>query len=261
MAFSEALKIDMRRRSDMRCCVCHAIGVEIHHVLPQADCGDDSADNAAPLCPTCHETYGANPTKRKFIKEARDNWFAVCERLTANQQEIDGIIELARRSVTVEDLSSFKAELLTELQSMFRSAGAEETRGQPLGEILRAIYDVTGEDELKRKQTAFLYMFVWEGSIEDEYDELKNEFVNVLGTATARRLCAFVLRAHKYDLITDGFTDDEMSLLLNRLFVLMVMLLHHNDIAAKNALEVALSEGGLHLRAWVSNRRLEPTTL
>jgi hypothetical protein len=159
-----------------------------------------------------------------------------------------------RQGVTVADLSSFKAELLTELQSMFRSVRAKETRGQPFGEILCEIYNAIGEDELKRKQTSFLYMVVWEGSIADEYDDVKNEFVNVFGTATARRLCAFALRAHKFNLITDGFTDDELSQLLNRMFCLMIFLLHHKDINAEYALEVALTEGGLHLRAWATGR-------
>jgi hypothetical protein len=37
----------------------------------------DELENAAPLCPSCHETYGANPTKRKFLREARDLWYEI----------------------------------------------------------------------------------------------------------------------------------------------------------------------------------------
>jgi len=44
------------------------MGVEVHHIISQEEGGSDREENAAPLCPSCHETYGANPQKRKFIK-------------------------------------------------------------------------------------------------------------------------------------------------------------------------------------------------
>ena len=84
MAFSEALKKQVRRRAHQRCCICHAIGVEIHHIVPQEQDGPDTEDNAAPLCPSCHDTYGANPVKRKFIREARDHWFEICDKRYAS---------------------------------------------------------------------------------------------------------------------------------------------------------------------------------
>jgi HNH endonuclease len=77
--FSEPVKLAVKRKSHFACCLCHAVGVEVHHIDPQAQGGRDSADNAAALCPSCHETYGANPTKRKFIREARDLWYEICE--------------------------------------------------------------------------------------------------------------------------------------------------------------------------------------
>lgn len=80
MAFSELVKLSVKRKAHFRCCICQAIGVEVHHILPQAEGGPDTEDNAAPLCPTCHDTYGANPQKRKFIRETRDFWYDFCER-------------------------------------------------------------------------------------------------------------------------------------------------------------------------------------
>lgn len=78
MTFSEELKRRVRRRAHFKCCLCHQLGVDIHHIVPQAECGPDTEDNAAPLCPSCHDTYGANPVKRKFIREARDLWYELC---------------------------------------------------------------------------------------------------------------------------------------------------------------------------------------
>src|SRR6266702_5833748 len=80
MAFSEAIKSKVRKKAHLSCCLCKAIGVEVHHIIPQEENGPDAEENAAPLCPSCHECYGANPQKRKFIREARDLWYDICER-------------------------------------------------------------------------------------------------------------------------------------------------------------------------------------
>ncbi len=77
MAFSEELKLKIRKRAAFRCCICQVIPVEIHHIDPQSNGGSDDEDNAAPLCPTCHERYGNNPSWRKKITEMRDYWYSV----------------------------------------------------------------------------------------------------------------------------------------------------------------------------------------
>lgn len=79
MAFSEKLKAKIRVQAAFRCCLCETDEIEIHHIVPQADGGPDNEDNAAPLCPNCHERYGANPEKRKRIRERRDWWYQVVE--------------------------------------------------------------------------------------------------------------------------------------------------------------------------------------
>ena len=78
MAFSESLKKKIRERAHFRCCICHTVDVDIHHIVPQADGGENTEDNAAPLCPNCHGKYGANPKKRKIIREMRDHWYKRC---------------------------------------------------------------------------------------------------------------------------------------------------------------------------------------
>jgi hypothetical protein len=247
MAFSESLKAVIRRHADMRCCICHAIGVEIHHIIPQAEGGPDNEDNAAPLCPTCHETYGSNPSKRKFIREARDNWFTTCERaLNAAHQELDRIIKFASEGVTREDLSYFKKELLHDLQAIFHSSRSKELKGQSIGEILQWIYDSPiNNDKVTQADIDFLYMFIWEESLQNaEVDELKNEFVDVFGKETARRLCKFALNRHPYNLSKDGFTEPEMSELISMLTIDMVLLLHHRDVAIEQPLEVAVTDEG-----------------
>ena len=78
MPFSEALKTKVRKRALNKCCICHSFPVEVHHIIPQVEGGADTEDNAAPLCPSCHVKYGANPQMRKQIQEARDAWYEKC---------------------------------------------------------------------------------------------------------------------------------------------------------------------------------------
>jgi 5-methylcytosine-specific restriction endonuclease McrA len=53
MAFTETLKLTVKRKAHFSCCLCHSLGVEVHHIVPQAEGGPDTEDNAAPLCRRC----------------------------------------------------------------------------------------------------------------------------------------------------------------------------------------------------------------
>ena len=95
MPFSESLKAQVRKKAHLRCCLCKSLGVEVHHIIPESEDGPDRQENAVPLCPSCHETYGANPQKRKFIREARDLWYEICEnRLAPGKEQLDEIKRL-----------------------------------------------------------------------------------------------------------------------------------------------------------------------
>lgn len=112
MPFSESLKTKVRKKAHLACCLCKAIGIEIHHIVPQGEGGDDAEDNAAPLCPSCHEIYGANPLKRKFIREARDLWFEICERRYASDAgQLDEIKKLVQSTASQQELQTFKHEI------------------------------------------------------------------------------------------------------------------------------------------------------
>jgi len=83
----------------------HLIGVDIHHIVPESEGGPDVDDNAAPLCPSCHETYGANPQKRKFIREARDLWYEICAtRFASDNEQLRAIVEMLQNVATREDV-------------------------------------------------------------------------------------------------------------------------------------------------------------
>jgi hypothetical protein len=83
MAFSEKIKKEVMEKAGFFCCICQKphISVEVHHILPQGKGGSDLIDNAAPLCPTCHDDYGGNPEKRARIKHIRDWWYEQIQKM------------------------------------------------------------------------------------------------------------------------------------------------------------------------------------
>lgn len=76
MPFSEQIKVRVKESAAFRCCRCQHIGVDVHHILPQKDGGPDDIENAAPLCQSCHDQFGDNPSKRKEITQMRDWWYS-----------------------------------------------------------------------------------------------------------------------------------------------------------------------------------------
>jgi hypothetical protein len=82
MSFSEQIKQSIKQRADFTCCWCRdpEKKVEVHHIVPQAQSGTDTEDNAAPLCSNCHTMYGGNPELRKEVRERRDHWYETCVR-------------------------------------------------------------------------------------------------------------------------------------------------------------------------------------
>jgi hypothetical protein len=136
MAFSEAVKKTVKRKAHFSCCLRRSLWVEVHHVGPQAEGGEDSEANAAPLCPSCHETYGANPDKRKFIREARELWYEICEkRYATDPDRLDELSEQLKHIATKADLDA----AITKVTELMRSVAASETRPVEarLGEVAR----------------------------------------------------------------------------------------------------------------------------
>lgn len=49
--------------------------MEVHHLIPEADGGPSTIENAAPLCAKHHDLFGGNPEKRAMIRAMRDAWW------------------------------------------------------------------------------------------------------------------------------------------------------------------------------------------
>lgn len=141
MAFNDAVKLKVKRKAHFTCCLCKALGVEVHHIIPQEEVGPDTEDNAAPLCPSCHEAYGANPQKRKFIREARDFWYEICEkRYASDSDRFDEIKDLLKNTVSYDDLQDLKEELLSHIKHEIDAPRSEAEIVAAVGELLDKVW-------------------------------------------------------------------------------------------------------------------------
>lgn len=120
MPFPEQLKRKVRARANFRCCRCYQPDVEIHHIVPQADGGGDTEDNAAPLCPNCHSRYGANPEKRKIIREMRDAWYERCSQSSVEMAKLGEISEDIKNLLTKKDFERLAVQNNISPQETYR---------------------------------------------------------------------------------------------------------------------------------------------
>ncbi|NWF91435.1 MAG: HNH endonuclease [Syntrophaceae bacterium] len=88
MGFSKEIRTKVLIAAARHCCVCHrykGVKVEVHHIIPEADGGDDSFENAIALCFDCHNDAGhynnCHPRGSKFspreLRLARDTWYKI----------------------------------------------------------------------------------------------------------------------------------------------------------------------------------------
>lgn len=90
MPFSPKIRVTVLVRSHRRCCVCHKFAgrnVNVHHIVQEADGGENTIANAICLCLTCHAEAGhfnsRHPLGTKYspneLKKHRDQWWKHCE--------------------------------------------------------------------------------------------------------------------------------------------------------------------------------------
>ena len=82
MPFPELIRQRVKERAAFTCCWCRnpMNKVEVHHIVPSAQGGPDTEENAAPLCGSCHDLFGQNPALPKEIIGRRDYWYERCSR-------------------------------------------------------------------------------------------------------------------------------------------------------------------------------------
>lgn len=233
MSFGDTVKLSVKRRSHFTCCLCKTLGVEIHHIVPQEEGGPDTEDNAAPLCPSCHETYGANPQKRKFIREARDFWYELCAaRYSCDKSQLTELRGLVEQTASKTDLAAFAHTILNavsklEKRSQSREAlighlgsGDEVAQKISIQEFIARLYS----DSFEEQEDHFELLFDSRAWRDPDYElvDYMREFLHVFGTETARRLCLFTQRDAEFH--WSGFTEDDFAQLLGSLHISVMLL-------------------------------------
>lgn len=99
MPFSEAVKIKAMVACGRSCCICHKFcgnNMEVHHIKAHADGGNDTFENAIPLCFDCHaEVRQYDPKHPKGIKFSekelvlhRDSWYEKIKQKDENNEKV-----------------------------------------------------------------------------------------------------------------------------------------------------------------------------
>jgi len=222
MPFSEKVKLEIKKKALQRCCICHNIGIEIHHIIPQSEKGPNTIENGAPLCPSCHETYGDNPKKRKFIKETRDIWYQICaERYGPNNERFNKL---------EETLSDIKEILKDKIPF---SENAPHSNFLSLGEII----DFYNKQDIKDQNgfdTSFKLVFATSGDSENkidrEFNEFRDAFLKIFGLLTAEGLIAYTHNSYKLNW-KNGISEDEIGHFFNGCYINMLLLFMHSELS------------------------------
>ena len=88
MGFSQKIKEDALVAAARHCCVCRkfkGLNIEVHHIIPKAQGGKDTFENAIPLCPDCHADAGhyfaGHPRGIKLspteLKKHKIDWYKI----------------------------------------------------------------------------------------------------------------------------------------------------------------------------------------
>ena|SRR2546425_9170817 len=91
MAFPEKDATALLAACHRRCCICHrycGVKMELDHIIPKAEGGPDTIENAIPVCFECHAEIHAyndqHPRGRKFRPEElqlhKQQWVESAER-------------------------------------------------------------------------------------------------------------------------------------------------------------------------------------
>lgn len=170
MAFSEKIKNIVKHKACFRCVICHQPFVEIHHIIPQSEQGPDTEENAVPLCAGCHDLYGANPAKRKQIREMRDHWYLEMEKRYRGERDIFDPIE----TLSSEEQMRFSKGIAL-YHYVYRHEGYMQTAHMLFNLVKKAETSFPGKPR-------YLYLEIEEhrnssGGFDDEMFDLQRGFI------------------------------------------------------------------------------------
>lgn len=241
MSFSEKIKFEVKKKSHQTCCVCKQIGIEIHHIIPQCEGGPDTEDNAAPLCPSCHEIYGANPTKRKFIKESKEIWLEICSEKFSNDSLI--ITKLSDRIKFIESHLGIKAERI--YSSLEESQNHDQrTTGEQISfvEGLRRLLiiespSIEDTDEFMNFHVTYLLVFETGGEKSEEnkrFNFVRKKFLSMFGRYIAEKIVLHQMKVYEINWMK-GILEPTLNVFLTACKIFMISMLRHSGFEKKDS--------------------------
>jgi len=174
MTFPEHIKLSAKKKSHFRCCICHKKFVEVHHIIPESENGKNDIQNTAPLCASCHDLFGGNPSKRKQIREMRDYWWEKVNEIEKEAIKISNISKL----IFCEDKDyeeKLKEKAIAIYHIVYKNEGFEETV-----HILFEMVKKVQEKHPNKKRVLFLDIENHKnekGGFDDDLYELQRYFI------------------------------------------------------------------------------------
>ena len=104
------------------------MSLEVHHVVPKEDGGPDSEENAAPLCASCHRSFGGNRELRARIREMRDHWYQECARLFGAESTTGDVFSWIHEQFSTEELKRLTIHNPSYLSGRDAPEGLADTR-------------------------------------------------------------------------------------------------------------------------------------
>ena len=169
MGFSDSIKQEVRRKACYRCCICEKPRfLHIHHIIPSEESGPDTLENATALCVKCHDTYGHDKSKRKWIRERRDWWYGQCK----NKINKGINVEILEQLNKIQDLLDYdirnRSEIMKEHYITLRTKIQNQTN--KLSQLISSLPSKFHTEEVKKLKI-----------IEEELDVIK-DISNLIGT-------------------------------------------------------------------------------
>lgn len=175
MPFPRAVKDELLVKAHRHCCICHknaGTNMEVHHIVPEANGGNDSRENGIPLCLDCHanvEHYNVrHPRGNKFtpeeLRKHRDQWFAITS--VPEWQQRPGALVPVGPSQPVQSLLDRlgKAELWNPDNRSFLGSVRVLSRAERDNLVAGIVEAMTSEDEDRRWDAAIVveYLAEWD---------------------------------------------------------------------------------------------------
>ena len=120
MAFPDREATELLAACHRRCCICHrfcGVKMELDHMVPSADGGPDTIDNAIPVCFECHAEIHAyndrHPRGRKIKQDElrlhKEQWLELCKTSAQFLGSVPGRTDVGPIQALIDELEFDKA--------------------------------------------------------------------------------------------------------------------------------------------------------